>query len=183
MAVVAELSLLQPLDGKPAWSRKGNTGVCRLARRWDVKLVYKDGYEECRTAEFLNSGHQRDAFVLDDCRILKLSPGCRKRADQNKVEADTHAQMRAATSFQCVPDVFGYGRVRVDGYEYSWIIVERARWTLSDLMVHSKASAHAGGDAPPSVSGSIMQRFACGGREPEPVARSPWSLLHHVGPH
>jgi hypothetical protein len=148
MAVVVELALLRPLDGKPAWSKSGNTAVCRLAPRWDVKLVHKDGSEECTTAEYLNSGQQRDAYVLDDSRILKLSPGYRRHADQNKIEAATHAQIKAAVTFECVPNVFGVGIVRVRGYEYSWIIVERARWTLSDLMIHSKASAHAGDDAP-----------------------------------
>ena len=90
------------------------------------RLAHKDCNEECATAEYRNSGRKRDAFVQDECRILTLSPGYRLLVDQSRVEADTHAQMKAATSFQCVPDVFGYGLLRSDGYEFLWIIVERA---------------------------------------------------------
>jgi hypothetical protein len=70
--------------------------------------------------------------------------------------------MKDAATFECVPSVFGVGRVCVEGHEYSWIIVERARWTLSDLMIHSEASAHAGDDAQPLVSRRIVQRVVCG---------------------
>ena len=150
---VVEFTLLRPLDGDEKWS-KIYRGVCHLAPRWCVNLEYSDGKVECVTATYMSSGMQRDAFVLDDCRVLKLSPNYKKFGDQNKKESDTHAHMNAVAGKTCVPAVFGVGLVRVGGYEYSWIIVERARGTLSDLMIHSEAFAHTGDDSP-------VQRFAC----------------------
>jgi hypothetical protein len=161
MVVIVRFDLLRALDHAPAWSKKKNIGVCRLAPRWDVKLVHGDGSVECMTATYRNSGQNRDAFVLDDVRILKLAP-VKGVLDQNILEAGTHEEIRHAANFKCVPAVFGSGYVCVEGHKYSWIIVERALWTLSDFMLHWKAFANTGDDMQPGASRKVVQRVVCG---------------------
>ena len=160
MAIIVGIELLRALDNAPEWSKKVNIGVCRLAPRWDVKLVHADGSKECITAAYRSSGQHRDAYVLDDFRILKLAPvkaPDKGNPDHNFLEAENHATISRAANFKCLPALFGSGYVYVGEYAYSWIIVERALWTLSDFMLHSKAFANTADDRQPGASWIVLQ--------------------------
>jgi hypothetical protein len=145
MPVVVGVRFVRVLDNAQPWSKKSYKSVCRLAPRWDVELVNEDGSLEHTIAAYRNSGRYRDAYVLDEKRIMKMAP-ITANSDHNEQEADIHRRVGSVTDFKWAPDVFGCGRTRVCDMTFSWLIVERATWAVSDFMLHSKAFANAGDD-------------------------------------
>ena len=74
MVAVVGVEFARALDDAVPWSKKQYKSVCRLAPRWLVVLTKQDDTQETVTAEYRNRGMNRDAYVLDDTRIMKMSP-------------------------------------------------------------------------------------------------------------
>ncbi len=118
-----------------------NTGpFCHLAPRWDVVLTQENGIQEAVIAEYRNRGANRDAYVLDEKRIMKLAP-ITHHEDQNDREVVLHKRIALLSDTKVLPDVLGIGRTSVAGHTFSWLILERASWTMSDMMLHPEVCA------------------------------------------
>ena len=104
-------------------------------------LTKEDGTQGTINAEYHNRGANRDAYVLDERRIMKTAP-ITDAEDHNQKETELHNRIVPLTDVKCLPDVLGSVRTRVMGHEFSWLILERATWTMSDMMLHPKVIAN-----------------------------------------
>ena len=135
MTNVVRVDFEQALDGNPPWHRKWYKSVCGLAPRWKVVLANENGRKEVLNAEFCTRGANRDAYFLDARRIMKMDKASDQES-QNELEVRHYEEIVARTGAKVLPDILGSGRSSVAGGEYSWIILERAALTMSDMMLH-----------------------------------------------
>ena len=140
MSAVVRVDFVRALDGKAPWRRRLYKSACGLAPRWEVVLTNEDGTMGTVTAEYRNRGAKRDAYVLDEKRIMKIAPigahGC-----HNELETENYRIIVLLGDTNALPKLLGSGRSIVSQYEYSWLILERATWTMSDVMLHLKGYA------------------------------------------
>ena len=135
MATVIRVEFLTALDFEAPLDQEHHKSVCHLAPRWDVVLTLDNGHQEAVTAEYQNHGAHRDAYSLDSKRIMKLSPITQNEGDNDR-EVALHDRIASVNAAKVVPDVLGNGRTDVAGCTLSWLILERASWTMSDMMLH-----------------------------------------------
>jgi hypothetical protein len=135
MATVIRVEFMSALDHAAPLDREHHKSVCHLAPRWDVVLTQENGHQEAVTAEYRNRGAHRDAYALDEKRIMKLSPITQDEGHNDR-EVALHDRIASVSDAKVLPDVLGKGRTNVAGYTFSWLILERASWTMSDMMLH-----------------------------------------------
>ncbi len=68
---------------------------------------------------------------------MKIAPAGRD-PDQNEAEATLQTTICQLTTVSLLPDIFGMGKTNVEGRDFTWLILERATCTMSDMMLHPR---------------------------------------------
>ena len=111
----------------------------RLPTEFSVEVVGAHG-TQIYVAEHRCSGAHRDAFVLGDNDVLKLAlikPG---KVDHNATEGQLYPSLARRMGSKFLPCVHGYGRTAIEDRSCSWLVMNRAKYTVYDVMLHSPRS-------------------------------------------